>query len=138
MCLGMAVNDKLRFVMLSLTDTVSSLYKLMEDEKYLRTRLGADKWKSLIENSSLQIHECKEGFNLQRVKFCETCSRVRLGMTGDEWANCKSPDSFIGFGGQGSSTCGTPTPELVSCGNLVRCRDHEDKEIRAFGYIFVR
>ena len=138
MCLGMAVDDTLRFVLLSLNETASSLYKLIKEKKDLRTNLGINKWKSLIENSSLQIHMCKEGFNLQRESFCKECSRVRLGITGDEWSDCKTPDSYIGFGGQGSSTCGTPTPKLVSCGNLVRCRVGSEKEIHAFGYILVR
>ncbi len=133
------MNEKLNFVLLSLNRTVSSLYKLIKDEKCLRTKLGVNKWKSLIDNSSLQIRVCKEGFNLQFARFCDECSRVRIGIIGDEWGNCKTPDSFIGFGGQGSSTCDdTPTPKLVSCGNLVRCKANDDKEIHAFGYIFVR
>ena len=126
-------------MLLSLNKIASSLYKLFEDEKYLRTNLGINKWKSLIENSSLQIRACKEGFNLERKNICAECIRLRLGIIGDEWDNCKSPDSFIGFGGQGNSTCDDiPAPKLVSCGNLVRCRPGWEKEIHAFGYIFVR
>lgn len=133
------MNDKLNFVLLSFDSVVRSLYELMKDEKYLNTNLGVDKWKTLIENSSLQNHVCEEGFNLQRTKFCTECSRVRLGITGDESKECRSPDSYIGFGGQGSSTCDDPIPNLVSCGNLVRCKDGGGaKEIHAFGYIFVR
>lgn len=137
-CLGMAVNDKTNFVLLSFNNVVSSLYKLMKDENHLSTNLGIDKWKSLIENSSLQTHVCEEGFNLPRTKYCAECSRVRLGITGNEHDICKTPDSYIGFGGQGTSTCDDPEPKLVSCGNLVRCKKDGAKEIHAFCYIFVR
>ena len=138
MCLGMAVNDKLNFVLISFNNVKKSLYNLIKDEMYLPTNLTVEKWKSLIENSSLQIHVCEEGFNLPHTIRCKECSRVRIGITGDELGFCGTPDSYIGFGGQGNSTCDDPVPNLVSCGNLVRCKDNGAKEIHAFGYIFVR
>ena len=139
MCLGMEVSDQLNFVFLQLNSSASSLYELIKDEVNRPTYLGANRWRSLIRNSSMQKFICKEGFNLQRAKTCRECSRVRLGITGDEWNNCKSPDSFLGFGGQSSSTCDAEPPTLVSCGNLARCKpDNGVKEIHAFGYIFVR
>ena len=135
----MTLNNTLNFLLLSLNVTVSSFYDVMKDEKYLQTNLGLTKWKALIRNSSLQEHTCPEGFNVQQASFCETCSRVRLGIIGDDNDICRSPDSYIGFGGQGTSTClNIPTPTLVSCGNLLRCDGNHHKEIQTFGYILVR
>ncbi|XP_028406436.1 uncharacterized protein LOC114528921 [Dendronephthya gigantea] len=139
MCLGMEVDGQRNFVFLQLNSSASSLYELIKDETNRPTYLGADRWRSLIKNSSMQRFICKEGFNLQRAKKCAECSRVRLGIIGNESGDCKTPDSFIGFGGQSYSTCDAKLPTLVSCGNVAQCwPDNGVKEIHAFGYIFVR
>ena len=59
-------------------------------------------------------------------------SRVRVGIISNQEGDCHSPDSFIGFGGGGSGF-------KNACGNGASWGpDNGNKNIKAFGYIFVQ
>ena len=55
---------------------------------------------------------------------------------GNQENDCNSPDSRIGFGGQGTNCIQN---DSISTGNSARCSpDNGDKDIKANGFIFVR
>ena len=128
-CLGMKVDGVTRF--LPLHQKADSLYALIGDGQYRATSLGRDAWKKLIgPNASLQRNCNQEGFS-SRVSS-SVHSRVRVGIIFNQEGDCHSPDSFIGFGGGGSGF-------KNACGNgALYSPDNGDKNIKAFGYIFVQ
>ena len=128
-CLGMKVDGVTRF--LPLHQKADSLYALIGDGQYRATSLGRDAWKKLIgPNASLQRNCNQEGFS-SRVSS-SVHSRVRIGIISNQEGNCHSPDSFIGFGGGGSGF-------KNACGNGASWGpDNGNKNIKAFGYIFVQ
>jgi len=93
----------------------------MKDGKLKPTKLGRQKWKSLIPNSSLQLNCNQEGFNTLA---------CRIGITNNQENNCATPDSWLGFGmhngGAGNFANGTWSP------------DNGGKDIKSFGVIFAR
>ena len=124
LCVGMKVGNDLKFV--SIRYPASSLYDLIADGKYRATRLGRQKWKSLISGSSMQRNCNKEGFNVVGPSGRDY---PRIGLIGNEQNDCLSPDSFLGFG------CGTTN----TCGNRASSNpDNGNKEVKAMGYILVR
>ena len=125
LCVGMKVGNDLKFV--SINRTASSLHNLIADNKYKQIKIGREKWKSLITDSSLQRNCNKEGFNV----FGFTATKVRLGMLGNNENNCLSPDSFIGFGGN--------EKQGITCGNRARFyADNGSKVVKTMGYLLVR
>ena len=128
-CLGMKVDGVTRF--LRVDRAAASLYTLIADGQYRATSLGRDAWKKLIgPKASLQRNCNQEGFS-SRVSS-SVHSRVRIGIISNQEGNCHSPDSFIGFGGGGSGF-------KNACGNGASYSpDKGDKNIKAFGYIFVQ
>ena len=139
LCVGMKVGNDLKFV--SISYPASSLYDLIADGKYRATSLGRQKWKSLINGSSLQTNCNKEGFNVVANDINLKFARTRIGLIGNNENNCVSSDSFIGFGGSDAATRGFCYLKNVTntCGNSGHCfPDNGDKETKAMGYIFVR
>ena len=129
LCVGMKVDNNFKF--LSISYPGSSLYNLIADGKYRATSLGRQKWKSLINGSSMQINCNQEGFNVVGNPAYPNLARTRIGLIGNEQNHCQSPDSFLGFG------CTTKVSN-VSCGNSASYEpDNGNKEITAMGYIFV-
>ena len=128
-CLGMKVNGVTRF--LQVDKAAASLDDLIADGKYRHTSLGRDEWKTLIgPDASLQLKCNKEGFNSQGTMH--RTSRVRIGIIANQENDCNFPDSRIGFGGGGSGF-------ENACGNGASwSADNGDKNIKAFGYIFVQ
>lgn len=94
--------------------------------------LGRDAWKGLVgPSASLQLNCGLEGTNV-----FHDHTRVRIGILGNEQADCLTPDSRIGVGG-GGTVCGIiPTQ---SAGNS-SCfgGDNGDVELAAFAWVFVR
>jgi Fibrinogen beta and gamma chains, C-terminal globular domain len=95
---------------------------------YRATTLGRAAWKSLPASGSLQTFCGREGFNVTTPAF----AAVRIGIIGNEYDNCTSCDSWIGFGG-----------ELMglgyACGNVARWQaDNGDRDHPLFGYVMVR
>lgn len=113
--------------------SADSLYDLIKAGKYTKTTLNVQKdWKGLIYGAptSLQTACTKQGINVY-TKY----SAARIGVIGDEYAGCPNPDSYIGFGTEGS-TCGRNSK--ISCGNTAGCGgDGGDKNTPTMGYIYV-
>nr|XP_058952918.1 uncharacterized protein LOC131780323 [Pocillopora verrucosa] len=96
------------------------------------TSLGATKWKSLLgSQGSLQLGCRKEGFNV--ICNSQIHAKARIGIVGNNEADCGTCDSRIGFGTTGdhdsSNTCGN---------EAVIAPDNGDKHIKAMGYIFIQ
>ena len=129
-CLGMKIDQQVNFI--TITKQASSLFTLIADGKYRNTSLARDTWKTLIGSQASLQHNCNmEGFNL--VCSARSWSRARIGILGNNEAQCSNCDSRIGFGGGGkhddSNTCGN---EATKAG------DNGDKHIKAMGYILVQ
>ena len=111
----------------------NSLYSLIADGQYRYTSLGRDTWKSLIgSEASLQLNCNKEGFNA--VSKQSGYSKARIGILGDNYFDCRTCDSRIGFGTGGyhdnNNTCGNEASVLGP--------DNGEKHIKAMGYILVQ
>ena len=95
--------------------------------------VGRTAWKSLLAAGSLQLNCNQEGFN-------SVCgggdTRVRIGILGNQEADCLSCDSRIGFGGAGAYCLQNTN---YSCGNEAYCTpDNGDKSTPTFGYVMIR
>jgi hypothetical protein len=104
------------------------------------TTAGRAKWLSLLADPSLQDNCNAEGINLQITTSNKI--RVRVGIVGNNEADCDTPNSFIGFGatiGDPSICYGGVDPGVV-VGNAARtsCGAIKDKSTRTVGYLFVR
>ena len=115
----------------------SSLLDIFKDGTYKSTTQGRNRWKSLIDGTSLQINCNREGFNVKRndgIMF------LRIGILNNEQNDCATPNSMLGFGTHYQLKCnGRPIVPAISCGNLARCRsDNGDKSSPVMGYILVQ
>lgn len=136
LCVGMKVANNLNFASVSLP-AYYSLYSLIADGDYRATIIGREKWKALINGSSLQYNCNKEGFN---VLATHSQVSIRLGIMGNNQERCSTADSFIGFGGRiFSKLVCRVNPSLNTAGNLALCGpDNGDKNIKVMGYILGR
>ncbi len=93
----------IRFVVIP--KKADSLHSLIADGNYRATSLGRDKWIGLMRGSDgLQVN-CKKGFN----PSCTSRShprRVRIGILGNNEADCGTCDSVLGFGLDIARSCG--------------------------------
>ncbi|XP_078351548.1 uncharacterized protein LOC144636259 [Oculina patagonica] len=130
-CLGMKISQQIRFIVMSSTSQVNSLYSLIADGQYRETSLGRDTWKSLIgPQGTLQTGCNREGFN----PGCSAdSSKARIGIIGSDVSACSTCDSRVGFGGGGY------IDDTNTCGNLgPHSSDNGGKNIKAMGYILVQ
>jgi hypothetical protein len=137
LCVGMLVNNSVRFIQISYK--ANSLYDILADGKFRATNIPRNTWKSLYDDSSLQINCGRQGFNVAAED--KSHARVRIGIIGNNEESCISADSFVGFGAIDASQriycCGRNM--VNSCGNSAHhVTDNGDKEVQAMGYIFVR
>ena len=101
-CVGMKQNWKLRFLPLNVR--AKSMYSQIADGKFRPTHAAKESWLGLLRGSALQNNCNEQGFNVGGV--------VRIGMRANQENDCKSCDSWIGFGRSdkikwlGSGTCG--------------------------------
>lgn len=108
-----------------------SLFDVIGDGEYKRLWEGSGFWKGLAPGGSIQTLCQREGFNVRT-----DGARARIGMWGDNRTDCRSPDSRIGVGTQGSN-CGQNNNN--SAGNEARCDADEGNNSRsAFAYVLVR
>ncbi len=131
LCVGMRVENSVRFIPISYK--ANSLYDVLADGNLRPTNIPRNTWKSLYNNFSLQPNCGRQGFNVASEDKYH--ARVRIGIIGNNEANCHTGDSFIGFGAidaRQRTYCGRRSI-FNSCGNSIGC-----KEVRAVGYIFVR
>ena len=103
-CLGMRRPGRkdIRFVVIP--KKANSLHSLIADGKYRATSLGRDKWVGLMRGfQNLQPKCKKEGFNPSCTSHPR---RVRIGILGNNEADCGTCDSLLGFGLDIARSCG--------------------------------
>jgi len=129
-CLGMKIGQDTRFIFLN--KKASSLYALIQDDKYRPTSVSRDAWKFLVgPEASLQSNCNRQGFNV--IADNSINSKARIGFIANQENDCYSPDSRIGFGTGGHND------DSNTCGNeATHSPDNGDKHIKAMGYIFVQ
>ena len=94
--------------------TAKSLYDVIKDGVFINLNIvPRESWKKLIDNTPLQLHCNRRGFN-NVFGFW----KIRIGIMSNNEAHCNTPDSFLGFG-----------TDLTSAG---------DRNTKAFGYILVK
>ena len=131
-CLGMTVNNETKWMMLDYD--ASSLYSVIADGQYRRTSAGRATWLSLIAGSSLQDNCNYEGFNIKlRADNLPLHTYLRLGLVGNNENDCKTPDSWFGFGTEYHYK--GHKKRNLACGNR---HFHTDIDLPAFGYILVQ
>ena len=109
----------------SIDVSADSLHALIADGKYRRTSLGRHEWKGLLKSGSLQVNCNMEGFNAHAVRHF----KIRIGILSNEQDDCKSVNSYIGFGSNG----------YPSTGNRAYHRpDNGHRTTETFGYILVQ
>ena len=87
------------------TKKADSLRSLIEDGNYRPTSLGRDKWIGLMSGfQNLQPHCNREGFN--PFSTSPHHRRVRIGILGNNEADCHTCDSLLGFGLDIARSCG--------------------------------
>ena len=134
LCLGMRVGEVTKWV--SINQTAVSLHSLLENDIYKETNIGREKWKSILEGSSLQTNCNKEGFNVVSPTGTRDPAITRIGIISNNEENCDSCNSRIGFGSAG--TRGGQHDDN-SCGNEADLKpDNEEKHIKANCYILVQ
>lgn len=131
-CLIMKIKGRPTTRFLVLNEKARSLYALIADDKYRKTKVGRGAWKKLIgPEASLQLSCYREGFNVAGNN--KSFSKARIGYVADQENDCLSCDSRIGFGTGGhqddSNTCGNEATNFA---------DNGDKHIKAMGYILVQ
>ncbi len=93
---------------------------------------GQAPWLSLLPDARLQPNCNNEGIHPAVPGF-----RVRIGITGNNEADCTSPDSMVGFGLELSEFCFAQNTAAV--GNFAACMPAgEDRLLSAFGYVMAR
>ena len=134
-CLGMNISQVIRFAVID--RQADSLHSLIGDGQKRKTSLGRDAWKALIgSRGSLQKYCNVEGFNVKGKMGSDNVgrrARARIGIISNDFHNCISCDSRIGFG-----TGGAPDDNNV-CGNAADWNpDNGVNNIKAIGYILVQ
>ena len=126
----MKIGQDTRFIFLN--KKASSLYALIQDDKYRPTSVSRDAWKFLVgPEASLQSNCNRQGFNV--IADNSINSKARIGFIANQENDCYSPDSRIGFGTGGHND------DSNTCGNeATHSPDNGDKHIKAMGYIFVQ
>lgn len=136
LCLGMRHEDKeTRWIVIN--QQAASLHALLANNSYTATNIGRDKWKHLLDGSSLQENCNMEGFNVAAPSGQNDPAITRIGIISNNEQNCDSCNSRIGFGSEGSRGGQHGTN---SCGNEAgkHLADNGEKHIRANCYILVQ
>ena len=131
-CLGMKIPGEQTVHFIAVNQSADSLYSSIADQQFRSTSLGAAKWKLLLgSQGSLQLGCRKEGFNV--ICNSQSHAKARIGIVGNNEADCGTCDSRIGFGTTGNHDSSN------TCGNeAVIAPDNGDKHIKAMGYIFIQ
>ena len=96
-----------------------------------------NKWLSLMDDSRLQQHCNKKGFNINSLSSDSNAHlKVRIGIIANNEDNCDSCESCIGFGTLVRGCDGEI--RKTTCGNIGICGQLDNKNTAAFGYIFVQ
>ena len=129
-CLGMTRNNVTNWIYILVNYPATSLYSVIADGNYRKTKARRAEWVSLINDAELQDNCNKEGFNVQ----CSWPGRkARIGILGNNENECDSCNSVIGFGIKIWQRKG-------SSGNIYYI-DYKainiNIKLKTFGYIFV-
>ncbi len=135
--LGMREGGVDRFATIAVTH--SSLRAAFSGAR-ISTIAGRDAWLKLLGAPVLQPNCNDEGLNIRYATGI--APRVRIGIIGNEQADCATPDSYIGIGAEHTltPTCfGIGAPPVI-VGNLAReaCGSDADRTTFAFALVFVR
>ena len=113
----------------------SSLFDVIADGVFINTNAGKGNWLSLMDGSLLQENCNREGFNVQ-YKYNSVKVKVRIGIMANNEDHCYTCDSCIGFG---TSVRGCDRAiRKTTCGNIAICKQLNNTNTPAFGYIFVQ
>ena len=137
MCLGMKVNGETKWI--SFDYNASSLYSVIKNETFESTNAGREKWRFLIDGSSLQTHCNREGFNVKVYNsYGGGYIKARIGIVANNNNNCNDCDSCIGFGISVRGCDGIRRHS--TCGNIVaRCSyTANDRDTATFGFVLVQ
>ena len=138
MCLGMKVNGETKWI--SFDYNASSLYSVIKNETFESTNAGREKWRFLIDGSSLQTRCNREGFNVMvsnNYNYNSGYIKARIGIVANNNDHCYDCDSCIGFGISFRGCDGNPRHS--TCGNIMaHCRFGNNKEIATFGFVLVQ
>ncbi len=132
-CLGMEIAGRKRWM--KIDKSQSSLLELFGDGKYQATSFTKNEWKNLVNGGgSLQNNCNRQGFN---VRDDYGIMVARIGILGNNDNNCKSTDSYIGFGLWNRQYCAGPYP--IYCGNYALCLSKPRNQLKpAIGHILIQ
>ena len=136
LCLGMlAAGQETNWITVSYQ--ASSLHSLTSTNTHYPTNVGRGRWKSLLADSSLQRNCNMEGFNVKPSSRQNHHAVTRIGILGNNQDDCRSCNSRIGFGSEGSSH---GQQDVNSCGNesAERGNDNGEKRIKANCFILLQ
>ena len=136
LCLGMqAAGQETNWITFSYQ--ARSLHSLMSTNTHYATNVGRRKWKSLLADSSLQRNCNMEGFNVKPPDGQLNYAVTRIGLMANNERHCRSCDSRIGFGSNGSSL---GQHDDNSCGNesAYKGSDNGEKHIKANCFILLQ
>ena len=131
----MKVNGVTKWIVIN--HQASSLFDMIADGVFKKTTAGKNNWLSLMDGSDLQPYCNTEGFNINSPGYSKNVHlKVRIGIMANNEDNCDSCDSCIGFG----TLLGECEGEIrkTTCGNIAICKQLNNKNTAAFGYIFVQ
>ncbi len=128
-CMGIQVKGVTKWIKTAVPST--SLLEIFKKGTYQPTSFGRNTWINLISGSYLQPHCNREGFNVNIGMIY-----ARIGIMGNNENDCRSPDSFIGFGTNYLQWCTYKQLAKISCGNYATCSRYVS--IPAKGYILVK
>lgn len=133
---GGIASQSWRFVTTPVTAT--SLQDLFANGGYVPTSIGRAGWKQLVDDSSLQYHCNREGFNVPNPNIPGAV--IRLGIVGNNEDECNSPDSYIGIGRQAGPLCAASVANYHTAGNYNYCAgsDNGGRGIKTYAALFVR
>jgi hypothetical protein len=112
----------------------SSLFDVIADGNFTATNISKSKWKSLIDDSTLQQYCNIQGFNI-RGGYSHWRMYVRIGLVANQQNDCNTCNSCIGFGASITRCYNHATKK--ACGSIHACVDYPNS-ITAFGYILVQ
>ena len=137
-CLGMKVNNVTKWI--ATDHEASSLSHVITHGRYTSTSFGKEAWKSLVNDSLIQVYCNYEGFNVQvEHNFnADAYIKTRIGIVANNYDQCVNCDSCIGFGISFLGCDGHK--RYSSCGDILGiCTAPEnDGETAAFGYVLVQ
>ena len=125
-------------LLIPIGDSTSFLH-MMNDSSPPSTSLGAAAWKGLsVPTAGLQPNCNAEGVDQQPSGngAAANTGHIRLGLLGNDNNDCKTPDSYVGFGGSYAASCAGGVS--YSAGVMGGAGCSGGPNIAEFGYLYVR